>query len=278
MIQVPEAAMTHGGKFHADDVFCGALLRVVNPAIRFVRVFQVPADYTGLVFDLGWGPFDHHQREGEIRPNGIPYAAFGLLWRELGESLVGSREEAERFDEKFIQPLDLDDNTGCGNVLASVLGNFNPSWDSDQDPDACYEEAVAFATVILQKRLDSIRSIGRAKVLVNKCLGQMENGVVVLDRFCPWRMFLSGTKAEFVVYPSQRGGYSAQGVPVSSDSNQLKISFPESWAGRPAQELPALSGIATLRFCHNNRFLVATGTQEDAIKACRIAQQAFRKS
>ena len=32
--------------------------------------------------------FDHHQEPRESRPNGVPYAAFGLLWRGLGAQLV----------------------------------------------------------------------------------------------------------------------------------------------------------------------------------------------
>ena len=37
MTQIPEVAYTHAGKFHADDVFSAALLRILRPDIRFVR-------------------------------------------------------------------------------------------------------------------------------------------------------------------------------------------------------------------------------------------------
>ena len=37
MTQIPEVAYTHAGKFHADDVFSAALLRILRPNIRFVR-------------------------------------------------------------------------------------------------------------------------------------------------------------------------------------------------------------------------------------------------
>ena len=49
------------------------------------------------------------------RPNGVPYAALGLLWRVLGPGLVGERQ-ARLIDENFIQPLDLNDNTGEQNL------------------------------------------------------------------------------------------------------------------------------------------------------------------
>ena len=78
-MHIPDRAFTHAGKFHADDVFSAALLRYLNPAIRIERGFEVPSDYDGLVFDIGDGMFDHHAAGSPVRPNGNPYAAFGLL-------------------------------------------------------------------------------------------------------------------------------------------------------------------------------------------------------
>lgn len=91
MRDIPAAAMTHGGKFHADDVFSAALLRLLRPDIRIHRGFQVPEAFEGLVFDIGLGPFDHHQQDAPVRENGVPYAAFGLLWREFGAAFCRRR-------------------------------------------------------------------------------------------------------------------------------------------------------------------------------------------
>ncbi len=38
--------------------------------------------------------FDHHSEPRECRPNGVPYAAFGLLWRVVGAQLVASTRPA----------------------------------------------------------------------------------------------------------------------------------------------------------------------------------------
>ena len=65
--------------------------------------------------------------------------------------------EAAHFDEKFIQPLDLDDNTGCGSELASAVGAFNPAWDSDVSADERYFEAVDFACGILKRKLEELQ-------------------------------------------------------------------------------------------------------------------------
>lgn len=270
-MNVPDFAMTHGGKFHADDVFSSALLRILNPKIQFTRVFSVPKEYDGLVFDIGLGEFDHHQHDAKVRPNGVAYAAFGLLWQKFGEQLVGA-EEAQRMDEYFVQPLDKDDNTGCGNAIADVIGSFNPGWDSDEDPDVCFEEAVAFAETLLRKKLESIWGIQRARKLVKAAYADSKDGIVVLKRFAPWKHVLVGSDADFIVYPSQRGGYSAQGIPVDKENPELKYAFPAEWAGKTEDELIAISGIKTLRFCHNNRFLISTGTLEDAIRACKLTR------
>ena len=55
-------AFTHGGKFHADDVFSAALLFYINPKITILRGNRVPDDFDGIVFDIGRGAYDHHQR------------------------------------------------------------------------------------------------------------------------------------------------------------------------------------------------------------------------
>ena len=151
-MKIPANGFTHAGKFHADDVFATALLQILRPDIKITRGFVVPDDFDGIVYDIGFGMFDHHQEPREYRANGVPYAAFGLLWRVLGPGLVGERQ-ARLIDENFIQPLDLNDNTGEQNSLCDAIGFFNPVWDSKEDQDACFFKAVA-----VQSRFWSTRS------------------------------------------------------------------------------------------------------------------------
>ena len=127
-MEIPSTVYTHAGKFHADDVFSTALLRLLRPELKVIRTAALPENFEGFAFDIGWGAYDHHQKDAPVRENGVPYAAFGLLWKNLGEQLVG--EEWQRFDEHFIQPLDLEDNTGCGHPLAAAIASFNPLCDN----------------------------------------------------------------------------------------------------------------------------------------------------
>ncbi len=50
---------------------------------------KIPEDYEGIVFDIGRGQYDHHQRDSRVRENGVPYAAFGLLWEKFGPENPG---------------------------------------------------------------------------------------------------------------------------------------------------------------------------------------------
>ena len=279
MIKQENTAITHGGKFHADDVFSAALLKILNPQINIVRSFQIPDDFNGIVFDIGGGKYDHHQEGAEVRENGVPYAAFGLLWREFGESLISkylseeqAKKEAVYFDEKFIQPLDEDDNTGSGNQLADIISIFNPNWDSNESLDCCFSEAVDFATSVLKKEIDRIMSVQRAKEMVEAALANSKDSIVILPRYAPWKMVLIPSDAEFVVYPSQRGGYNAQVIPVDFNTKEAKCDFPKEWAGKPENELQRISRIPTLTFCHKSRFLISADSLEDTIKACKLAK------
>ena len=63
---------THSGIFHADDVFATAFIKMINPNIEIVRGNEVPNNFTGIVYDIGLGEFDHHGDEKKKKENGIP--------------------------------------------------------------------------------------------------------------------------------------------------------------------------------------------------------------
>ena len=226
-MKIPAKGFTHGGKFHADDVFSTALLQILRPDIQVTRGFVVPDDFDGIVYDVGGGMFDHHSEPRECRPNGVPYAAFGLLWRVLGAQLVGEHQ-ARLLDENFIQPLDLNDNTGEQNSLADAIGSFNPLWDSKDDPDECFWRAVPVAKQILENEIAAANAVNRADDTVRRAYANMRDGIVVLPAYMPWKNGLYKTDAIFVVYPSQRGGYSAQCV-NDHRTKRSKQPFPVAW-------------------------------------------------
>ncbi len=274
---LPELGFTHAGRFHADDVFSTALLKLLRPDIRVYRGLTVPKNFDGIVFDIGDGEFDHHAKERKRRPNGSPYAAFGLLWQKYGHFLL-PEEEAKKFDDKFIQPLDIDDNNGTGNVVATLIGAFNPSWDSNEDENAAFEEAVAVAGKLLEKRIEGFAAAHRGKAVAEKALKQMKDKLVVLPTYVPWKPTLVETEAEFVVYPSPRGGMSLQCVPKDlAGKLGNKIPLPGAWRGKSAEELQKITGVADISFCHASGFMAAVASEEGARKLAALAREAEQK-
>ncbi|MBO5352974.1 MAG: MYG1 family protein [Lachnospiraceae bacterium] len=272
MVKIPNEAMTHTGRFHTDDVFSAALLKILNPQINIVRCNTVPEGYQGLIFDLGDGAYDHHGNRESFRENGVRYASFGLLWKKYGCTLV-SEKEALTFDESFIQPLDFQDNNGGSNLLCRVITQFNPKWDEENaDSDAAFFKAVEFAGHILENEIRSMHSTEHAKKMVLECLKNSEDGIVVLATGMPWKALLIPEDVYYVVYPSARGGYNAQAVPSAVDSQQCKKPFPEHWRGK-REELDGITGLKGMMFCHSNGYLLVAETEETAVAACRIAMK-----
>ncbi|MBD5134409.1 MAG: metal-dependent hydrolase [Lachnospiraceae bacterium] len=268
-IKDEKEAFTHAGRFHADDVFSAALLRIINPDITIIRGNSVPDGFEGIVFDIGCGEFDHHQADSRVRENGVPFAAFGLLWEQLGEDILGE-DGAQNFDEKFVQPLDENDNTGRKNVTANIIGDFNSCWDNETDNDKEFLLAVEFAGYMLKNRFAVIKSQERAAEIINQAVSNNDDSdILVLEKALPWRKYVIPTGIKYVVHPSNRGGYCGIAVPKEEGSQELKCPFIKEWRGKEREELKSISGIDTLSFCHKSGFMVAADTKDDVITACR---------
>lgn len=274
-------AFTHGGKFHADDVFSAALLLYLNPEIQIARGNKVPENYDGIVFDIGRGEYDHHQIDSRIRDNGVPYAAFGLLWEQLGAGILGE-ELAQEFDEAFVQPLDNNDNTGEKNELATLIGNFNPTWDASISGDEAFFRAVGVAGMILENKFERYLGNERANKRIEEVMAAQDKSmddtrILVLPEFIPCQKRLSETDIAFVIFPSNRGGYCIQPQKKEYSMN-YKCSFPKEWLGYENEELVQATGLVSAGFCHKGGFLMTTGTLEDAISACKISLANYKEA
>jgi uncharacterized UPF0160 family protein len=152
--------VTHGGKFHADDVWAVAVLQILFPEARLMRtrdpVLVAAGDFAvdvGGIWDPAAGRFDHHQKGfGAARQTGVPYASAGLVWREYGARCVSvlsathaghqlpedtAREIAYAIDADVVQYLDLADvgaarSAPGGYGLSAVVSGFNPNWMDEQ--------------------------------------------------------------------------------------------------------------------------------------------------
>lgn len=259
--KVPCRGFTHFGVFHADDVFSAALLRLLNPEIKIQRGNVVPENFDGIVFDIGGGEFDHHQKDNEVRENGIAYAAFGKLWRKFGKELVADKYVKE-FDEDFVQKLDFADNTGETDTISVAISNFRPLWDEEKDMDTCFWEAVSFAEEILKKQVKKYRSKQKAETMILQKAEEAKEGILILDKYIPYGRILADTDVEFVIFPSLRGGYGINNI--EKEDGTKKVDFLPEWLGSRNEAIG-------LMFCHKGNFTAAADTLEHAVNIARIA-------
>lgn len=293
--------VTHSGGFHADDVFGVATLQLLlaGNEIEVIRTRDPEiirsGDYVldvGFVYDESKNRFDHHQ-EGKAgrRENEIPYASFGLIWKKFGVNIVGSKELAQRVDERLVQPIDAYDNgfplftpvhpTAIPFLIQDVLGFFEPAWKESKTHDEAFLEAVAFAQKIIQRcivfgqeELDVENKVHEIyDRSVNKKLIVFEEGFII-DRVLVALML--GKRAEPLFFVRQHENKTWQVVsvvnpPLFYDNRKL---LPKSWAGKRDDELAKITGVPDAFFCHDERFMAVTKTKEGAIKLAELALSA----
>lgn len=276
---------THSGSFHADDAFAVATLGLAHGPLDVVRTrdadVMAGADArvdVGERSDPATGDFDHHQKGGAgARPNGIPYASFGLVWREHGARLAGGEEGARSIDERLVQGVDAND-TGltiatpafgdiCSMTVSGVIAARNAAWDEELDQvaeDARFAEAVAMATGILERELAGAAAFARARRLVSDAIARADDPrVVELDRNMPWRegVVTQAPDALFVVYPKS-DGWGLQAVPREAGGFDNRRDLPAEWAGLSGDRLVAASGVPDAIFAHSARFYASAGSRE----------------
>lgn len=286
--------ITHNGTFHADEIFATLILSKILQEITLIRVQEFrdnPKDNV-LVYDIGAGKYDHHQLGGNgQRQNGVKYAACGLIWKEFGKQLLKKYnvEDVEYtwkyIDNNLIQFIDSNDNgqlpklqTEYRNVhLSYIIGLFNSKWDEEDENDDNFMRALEIANTIFDEFLTDAFSKMKAKKIVDKAIDESKDGIVILEKYVPWKDFIVNSENEkakkinYVVFPSKRGGYCVYAVPVEIGSFENRKSLPQSWRGKRDEELQKVTGVKTARFCHNAGFICSCETIEDAIVLAHLA-------
>lgn len=289
-------AITHNGVFHADDVFAAAILQmaVVYEIVRTRDDLVIKnAD---IVFDVGGeydperGRFDHHQRGGAgARENGVPYAAAGLVWKKYGPELGLGPEVCAEVDRRLIQPIDAVDNgyalyeggrpttEGVSHYsLSQVISALNPSWNSDEDADAAFEQAVQIAKTILKAEIDRAIAKSKETKIVQKAIEvskETDPRVIELPRFCPWQeeVVLGAPEALYVLFENAQGTWMVQTVPPELGSFDKKLPLPEEWAGLRGDALAQVTDVVDAVFCHPGRFICGAESLEGARRLAGLA-------
>lgn len=285
---------THDGSFHADDVFAIAALRRVEPGLEVVRTrdpetlaaCDVRVD-VGRRSDPASGDFDHHQKGGAgTRPNGIPFASFGLVWRHHGAGVCGDERVAAKVDAFLVQGVDAIDTgfTLSRPVLdgvrpldvSSAVDAFNPAWDEEAAPEdrlRRFLEATELAGGILERAIAGAHAHARAADLVHAAVTRTEDPrIVELDRKMPWQeaVVTGAPDALFVVYP-RSDGWAAHAVPERLGAFDNRRDLPEAWAGLAGPELAEATGVPDAVFCHAARFFAVAESREGILALVRRA-------
>ena len=285
--------ITHNGTFHCDEVFSTIMFSKLLPEVIVCRTSDLEkANSNQYIYDVGGGELDHHQYGGNgERDNGVKYSSCGLVWKKFGKEIIKKYTEKDideiwkMIDKNLIQCIDAGDNGQIPDInvdyrlvqVASIISEFNPNWDEDIDPDVKFEEAVKLAETVFDNSMKSSISKMRAKSKVDMAINDSKDGIMTLEKFLPWKEFLlesDSSKAKlinFVIFPSNRGGYNIYTVPEKLGSFTSRKLFPKEWAGLKDKELQKVTTVETARFCHNKCFICAVDTKDDALKLAKIA-------
>lgn len=285
--------VTHNRNFHVDDVFAVATLQlylgVENVQVVRSREKAVieAADWVvdvGEVYDPAHRRFDHHQLGAPVRDNGIPYAAFGLVWKEIGEAVSGSALVAEAIEGYLVQPVDAGDAgislcvvNGHGvspYELFNVVYSFKPVWGSEESMDEAFLNAVNFARELLKRRIaHDLAKVVREQLVEQVYEAAIDKQLIVTTEDVSVRAFAKYPEVLLVVVSGESDAparWVAGAVPVTVDSFDSRVLFPIEWAGLSGIELQAVSGISGATFCHKSRHLFVADSREGAEAAARI--------
>jgi len=289
-----KTVVTHNGSFHPDDVFAVATLQlhlgVENLKVIRSRDTDVidKADYVadvGGMYDASKNRFDHHQNGAPVRENGIPYAAFGLVWKHFGEKVAGSAEVALVVEEQLAQAIDAPDNgisvydLNQYNVqpvlMFHVLHSFKPVWGSGDDIDDSFLQAVDFAREFLSRFITHAKAGVTMKELIrDNYETTKDKSILVFDEKINSHMLIEYDDVEVVVYPAETPEgvmWRATAIPVAHGTFENRVSFPETWAGLNDEELAKVSGIKDAEFCHKGLFMFGARSKEGALAAAKQA-------
>lgn len=286
--------VTHDGRFHADDLFATAVLSILNNGnIEIIRTRNQniidDGDYVydvGGLYDPGRDLFDHHQKGGAgARPNGVPYASFGLVWNKYGEHICGSREVANLIDEKIVCSIDaIDNGVDISKPLFKDIAPYyatqiflaaQPTWKEDMNNiDQIFIEQVNLVVQILSREIEVAKSeIEAHDIIMNAYENAFDKRIIILDynfpRYIFQRVLSSLPEPIYLISPSNNNTeWKVEAISESPETLNSRKPFPEQWRGmsRNDEEMEELEGVSDLIFCHKSGFLLHTISKESALK------------
>ena len=286
--------VVHDGNFHPDDVFSVALLSIYfKDQIKVIRTrdekVYSTADFvvdTGFIYDPSKNRFDHHQ-EGNagFRNKDISYSSFGLVWKEYGEKVCGSKEVADIIDKKLVAVVDADDcgfdlhksviNEAKPYSLLETIYALRPTWREDNlNINDCFLNAVAFAKEILVREIKATGDMVEAEKLVDEIYNNtLDKRIIIFEKYyLPKNLLCKYPEPLFVIHKNRVGEmWKAVSIEKFDGCYESRKNFPKSWWGKQKQDLAKVSGVADAIFCRNGGIFAGAESQAGAIRLAEIA-------
>ena len=293
--------VTHNLRFHVDDVFACAVLALVieknggtwevmrtrdpEPTASADIVFDVDG-----VYDQATLRFDHHQKGGAgTHADGIPYATFGLVWKEFGMELALDKGVFEKIEKELVEPVDAEDN---GISIVNIPGEIRPfmiqdilylsraTWkEDDSQNDVGFLEQVDFAKKMLLRLIKVDTDIKAGDGLAEKDYNSApDKRLIITEGPYPVMDFLESVSEPLFVVRENTGkdnnGWRVLTVRKSPNSFENRKDLPKEWAGLRDEEMAKVSGVPDAIFCHNGLFLAVAKSKEGALA---LAQKALER-
>ena len=288
--------VTHDSGFHTDDVFAVATLLLLVGEAEVIRSrdpeVQATADYlvdTGMKYNPSLRQFDHHQTEGAgKRENNIPYASFGLVWKEYGEKLAGGKREADIIDRILVGPIDAHDNGVAiadykfNGVREYVIGDFFNSFITSNEQEhinLIFTKVSDIAKELLKREIINAKKVSESedKLLALYNSTKDKRIIVMSEEYLNWREVLAKTSEALLgIYQASDGHWRVTGVPDLSKPyyGPVRKYLPKEWMGKDGKILQDLTGVEDAIFVHRTGFKGGAKSKEGAIKLAKLALEA----
>lgn len=268
--------VTHSGRFHVDDVISTIFLSKIIKKIILIRIPSIDKINfeNKIVYDIGLGEFDHHQknRNGK-RKNGIYYSSIGLLWKKFGRKYLKNlkvknvEKTFEYMDKELIQYIDATDNIQMEYLENKVSPDFvkycNPQWNEDIAEDKAFIHALKLADefweVYIKHAIAEVEAIELILSESEKC----NECYLIFDRELPYRKavkLIKNNKIKYMIFKSKREGYDIRAI---KETCKFKDEIVKA---NNINILRNLGGIKDLIYADVNGKLCCTKTLDSAIK------------
>ncbi|KAK1382275.1 Metal-dependent protein hydrolase [Heracleum sosnowskyi] len=270
----------------------------------------------GGVYDPSTDRYDHHQKGfGEVFGYGFntKLSSAGLVYKHFGLEIIAKEVQLDESHpdvmrlylaiyKSFMEAIDAIDN-GINQYdtdqppkyvnnthLSSRVGKFNLDWiDPDQSSEKeneAFQRAMALAG---SEFLDNVRFHAKswlpARSIVMECLAARHTvdpsgEIMVLDRFCPWKLHLFELEQEmkiepsikYVLYQDERAKqWRVQAVSLAPDRFESRKALPAQWRGLRDDELSNEARIPGCVFIHMSGFIGGNHSFEGALAMARAA-------